>query len=157
MESLIANNRVLLVIHGNSISYIVNWSKVINDPIPSYSKEKLDKVYNGSEFFDRCIEMDNNPYLSMVRYRFYEEEDKEDLKGAFNRIDLIIEDCITPMDPSTWWDLDDQQYYEPFGSTKNASKLSKFNSEIKAVINDHGAVVMGDASQFGEKEWFNAW
>lgn len=33
MDSLIENNLVLLVIHGEpaKISYIVNWSKVIND------------------------------------------------------------------------------------------------------------------------------
>jgi hypothetical protein len=161
MDSAIANNRVLLVIHGTKspykISYIVNWSKVINDPIPSYSQAKLDIVYNDDKIFKEFIASDDNPYLTMLRYRFFEDEKKEDLIGKFNRIELCIEDCITPENPSTWWDLDDNEYYEPFGSTSDITHLSEFASEIKAVINDHGDVVMGDADQFGELVWFNAW
>ena len=152
MESLVANNRVLLVIHGNNISYIVNWSKVINDPIPSYSFEKLHKI---GQLVD--LPTDDNPYLTMLRFRFYEEEEnKAELMGQYNKIDLIVEDCITPNDPSSWWDLCDNLFYEPYGSTKQITKLSKF-TDIKAVVNDHGEVVMGDISEFGDNEWFNAW
>lgn len=164
MDSLIKNNRVLLVIHGSrqpdnvcyNMSYIVNWSKVINDPIPIYAKEKLDKLNNA--VLDQYVESDNNPYLSVLRYRFYEEaEDTKELLGKFDRIDLVAEDCVTPVDPSTWWDLDDHTFFEPHGLTTEISSIGKFRSEIKAVINDHGKVVMGDASEFGELEWFNAW
>ena len=163
MDSLISNNRVLLVIHGAkrpnnvcyNMSYIVNWSKVINDPVPSYASEKLVKIDN--DLLEKYIETDNNPYLSLLRYRFWEEEEKEELLGNFNRIDLISEDCITPADPSTWWDLDDHTFFEPYGSTSKTSSISKFRSEIKAVINDQGEVVMGNASEFGQLEWFNCW